>query len=169
MQEVRITRLVAGRIAIVGARERRDTESVCTERPRQYQLLLHVEIRAYRRLTVLDRIPVLPDLVTTNDSRHLIRLAPPLGHIRSEPNPDPTFTRPSPRCVLRIRPQELAHESLLPGLFPVPVDLFHVIQRDAVLGEQTAVDDKVSFLAVWREDGGLRSFGFGRRGRLRGR
>jgi len=85
------------------------------------------------RLTMLDRIPILPDLVTSNDRGDLIRLAPPLGDIRSESDPDTTFTRTSSWRILRIRPEQLTHESLLTGLFSVSINLFHVVQGDAVL------------------------------------
>jgi hypothetical protein len=111
---------------------------------------------------MLNSIPILPDLVTSNDGRHRIGLAPPLGHIRSKPDPDSTFTRSSTGSILRIRPEQFTHQTLLTRLFPISIDLFHVIQRHAVLGEETAVNDKVTFLPLWGEDGGLRAFGFGR-------
>jgi len=111
---------------------------------------------------MLNGIPILPNLVTPNDGGHRVCLTPPLGHIRSKPNPNSTFTRSSTGSILRIRPEQFTHQTLLTRLFPISIDLFHVVQRHAVFGEETAVNDKVAFLSLWGEDGGLRAFGFGR-------
>lgn len=117
---------------------------------------------------MLNRIPILPDLMTPNHRRHPIRLTPPLSHIRSKSNPHTPLTRSPPLILLRISPQQLAHQPLLTGLFPVPIDLAHVVERYAVFREETAMNDKVSFCAGRGEEGRSGAFGFGVGGRLGG-
>ena len=81
--------------------------------------------------------------------------------------------RATSRCVLGIRPQQLpkptsappfpnqtrmtthlAHQSFLPRLFTVPLDVLDIVQRYSVLTEETAVYYKVSFFSSRAENGG---------------
>lgn len=53
-----------------------------------------------------------------------------------------------------------AHQPLLPRLFSIPLDISDIIQRHTIFTKQTAVNDKVSLLAVRAQDGGFAAFGF---------
>ena len=128
---------------------------------------------------VLDRVPALSDLMTANNSRDLVDLRPSPRHVRPEANPNslrsPTssalshtarmtkthpLARPSSRHILRIRPQHLAHEPIVPRLLlPDPIDLFDIREQDVLATEEASVDDKVSLDAA--EEGGVLGVGSG--------
>ena len=48
--------------------------------------------------------------------------------------------------------RELTHEAFLAGLVSYALDFADVVQRDAILAEQPAVDDEVAFSALGRQD-----------------
>lgn len=139
------THLVASRVAVVGTRERRDTQPI-----------------------VLDRVPVLADLVRTDDRGHLIQLAPTPGDVWAEPEANAALGWSATRHLLGVGPKKLrsastkssstylAHQSLLSGLAAVTVDSRDLLQLHAVLADGwTTVHDEVALVAVWSEDGWL--------------
>jgi len=71
-----------------------------------------------------------------------------------------TLGRTASHFLLRVRPEELAHETLLAGLAAIAVDFCNLLEEDTVLADgRTAVNDKVALLAVGAENGGLGALG----------
>jgi hypothetical protein len=110
---------------------------------------------------VLHRVAFLSDLMAPDQRRDLVRLRPPLSDVRAEAKADTSLRRPAPRHVLRVRPERLAKDGPADGLLLLdPVDLAHVLEADAVVGKEAAVDDKVPLRPVWPQSVVLR-FGQG--------
>ena len=101
----------------------------------------------YQPSVVLVGESILSDFMRAYDGGDLVQLAPALGDIRSESYAYTSLGRTASISVLWICPQRLAHQAFLAWL-SVALDLTDVIERDIVLGEQTAVDDKVSLQSI---------------------
>ncbi|KAF2826569.1 hypothetical protein CC86DRAFT_32240, partial [Ophiobolus disseminans] len=113
--------LVACAVAVVGRREDGDAAAV-----------------------VLDLIAVHAHLVRPDDCVEAVVLAETLGDVGPELQADAALAGPPAGRRLRICPEHLHHE---PGLARLAlleaVELAHVVERDLVVGEQAAVQDKV--------------------------
>lgn len=84
------------------------------------------------------------DLVTPDDGLQAVLLAEALGDIWSELHTHTTLAWAAAWLGLRVCPQHLHHETSLTWLLlPVPVQLADVVQSNVVIGEQTAMEDKV--------------------------
>lgn len=93
---------------------------------------------------VLDLVSLHPDLVTSDNGFKTVVLAEALGNVGSELETNTTLAWTSARGGLRIGPEHLHHQATLTGLaLLVPVKLPDIVESDLVVGEQTAVKDKV--------------------------
>ncbi|OAK99480.1 hypothetical protein IQ06DRAFT_18923 [Phaeosphaeriaceae sp. SRC1lsM3a] len=93
---------------------------------------------------VLDLVAVHADLVGSDDGIETIVFAKSLGDVRSELQSNTTLAGPSPRSCLRVGPKHLHHETRLARLSLLEaVELPNVIQRNFVVGEETAMKNKV--------------------------
>lgn len=119
--EVDVSTLVFSCIAVLGCREDSDTASV-----------------------MLNLVTVHADLVRTDDGLETVVLTEPFGDIRTELESNTSLAGPTARRRLRVGPQHLHHQTLLPGLpLVVSVQFSDVIQSRLVVGEETAVQDQV--------------------------
>lgn len=93
---------------------------------------------------MLDFISIHAHLVTSDDSIQAVLLAKLGGDIWSELHSDTSLARSATWFVLRVSPKHLHHETSLTRLSLVmPVQLANVIQGDAVVGEQSTVENQV--------------------------
>ena len=124
---------VARRVAVVGGRENSAAASL---------VLFFITTHAH--------------LVTTQHSCDTVELAPCLGDVGTEPETHTALGRVTSWCSLRVAPEQLHHETLLTRLPDLEaVDGTNIVERHAILGEETAVDDKEAFEASVLGDNGL--------------
>lgn len=102
---------------------------------------------------MLDLVPLLANLVTSQDTRHTVQLAPPLGYVWTEAQTDTALRRASTWQCLRVGPEHLAHQAFAARLFAVSGYLSDLVQCDTVSREQAAVDDEETLVAFWGENG----------------
>lgn len=93
---------------------------------------------------VLDFVSIHTDFVTADNSLEAVVLAEALGNIRAELHTNTSFAGTASLLFLGIRPQHLHHETSLARLsLVVSVQLANIIEGDLVVGEETAVEDKI--------------------------
>lgn len=119
--KVDVGALVFSRVAVLGSRKDSNTASV-----------------------MLNFVTVHTDLVRTDDGFETVVLTEPFGDIRAKLKPNTSLAGPTARRGLRVGPQHLHHQALLPGLpLVVSVQFSDVIQGRLVVGEKTAVQDQI--------------------------
>lgn len=82
-----------------------------------------------------------------------VRLAPPLGDVRTESDADAALGRPASILLLGVRPKELHHEAVVTRLLAEPLNLADVVERNLVPRREPTMDDKVPLAALGRQDG----------------
>lgn len=118
--DVDVSALVLRHIAVLGRREDGDALSV---------VLLLVTVHA--------------NLVTADDGLQTVLVAETLGNVGTELHANTALARAATRERLGICPEHFHHETSLTGLLLlVTVELADVVERDVVVREETAVEDK---------------------------
>lgn len=102
---------------------------------------------------VLNLVAIHAHLVRADNGFEAVLLAEALGDVGAKLHTDTTLAGATALLVLGIRPEHLHHETSLSGLSLVmAVELADIGEGDAIVGEETAVQDEI-LLANERSEG----------------